>query len=150
MKLWRGEDYFLQIDSHHRFVRDWDMKLIELARRTGSPKLILSTYPAPFMPGEIEPTDGEVWHTKFDDFTADGIQSFVPAPVQALTEPTRPLRARFVAAGFLASEFGVFILKTLIPRVSFVIARISHTQLGSARQLNIDADRAVITARVRA
>jgi len=101
MKLWRGEDYFLQIDSHHRFVRDWDTKLIELACRTGSPKPILSTYPAPFVPGEIEPTDGAVWLMKFDHFTADGIPSFLPVPAQASTEPTRSLRARFVAAGFL-------------------------------------------------
>ena len=28
-QLWNGEEYYLQIDSHMRFVKDWDKKLID-------------------------------------------------------------------------------------------------------------------------
>jgi len=29
-ELWRGEDYFFQVDSHMRFVPGWDEKLIAM------------------------------------------------------------------------------------------------------------------------
>jgi Glycosyltransferase (GlcNAc) len=44
MKLWRGEQWFLQVDSHCRFAAGWDDKLIRMAGQTGSPKPVLSTY----------------------------------------------------------------------------------------------------------
>lgn len=51
MKLYRGETYFFQIDSHMRFVQDWDKKIIEeysLAQKLGNKKVILSCYPQPY------------------------------------------------------------------------------------------------------
>src|SRR5262245_39046834 len=33
MKLWDGEEFFLQLDSHHRFTDGWDARLLELAER---------------------------------------------------------------------------------------------------------------------
>ena len=33
--LYAGETYTLQLDSHHRFVADWDVKLMRLAERSG-------------------------------------------------------------------------------------------------------------------
>jgi hypothetical protein len=44
MRLWNGEDHFLQIDSRHRFAPHWDEKLIAGAEVTGSEKPILTTY----------------------------------------------------------------------------------------------------------
>ncbi len=39
-KLYAGEDYTLQIDSHHRFIKNWDTILIDLLEklRIKSPK----------------------------------------------------------------------------------------------------------------
>src|SRR4029077_19460085 len=34
MKLWDGEDFFLQLDSHHRFIDGWDAALLALAERS--------------------------------------------------------------------------------------------------------------------
>ena len=31
-KLWEGEEYTLQLDSHHRFLQDWDVELIEMMK----------------------------------------------------------------------------------------------------------------------
>lgn len=49
--LYRGEDYYLQIDSHMRFVDEWDLKLvamIEAYRLDGIPKPLISMYPATY------------------------------------------------------------------------------------------------------
>lgn len=46
--FYRNEDYYLQIDSHMRFVQDWDIKLIAMHRfyvRMGIPKPMISMYP---------------------------------------------------------------------------------------------------------
>ena len=44
--LWRGEEYFLQIDSHTTFQKDWDEKLITMLNQCDSSKPVLSAYPA--------------------------------------------------------------------------------------------------------
>ena len=47
--LWNGEEYYLQIDSHSTFIKDWDEKLInmikEIKNRQLSLKPVLSHYP---------------------------------------------------------------------------------------------------------
>lgn len=44
MQLFDGEDYYLQIDSHHRFVEGWDEKLLRHMDLTGSAKPILTAH----------------------------------------------------------------------------------------------------------
>jgi hypothetical protein len=46
--LWSGQEYFLQIDSHSKFVQDWDIKCISMMKRLnkrGIPKAVISHYP---------------------------------------------------------------------------------------------------------
>ena len=47
--LWNGEEYFLQIDSHSKFVKDWDEKCINMIKQIKdlglSKKPVLSHYP---------------------------------------------------------------------------------------------------------
>jgi len=46
-KLWRGENYFMQIDAHSNFRQGWDTTAIEMLKRTPSyPNSVLSAYPA--------------------------------------------------------------------------------------------------------
>jgi hypothetical protein len=100
MKQFGGEDWYLQLDSHHRFADDWDLALLELAGRTGSPKPVISTYVPPFDPatGVLE---GEPLQMNFDRFTADGIVLFRPGLIPDWRSRTGPVRARFVSAHFL-------------------------------------------------
>lgn len=48
-KLWGGEEFFLQIDSHMRFTLGWDEHLIrwlaDCEQRAEFGKAVLSTYP---------------------------------------------------------------------------------------------------------
>lgn len=63
-KLWSGERYYLQIDSHMRFRPNWDMYLIillEIIRRNESTKPVITTYPVGYqypnsVPLESRPT----------------------------------------------------------------------------------------------
>jgi [Skp1-protein]-hydroxyproline N-acetylglucosaminyltransferase len=46
--LYNNEDYYLQIDSHINFVKDWDIKLINMYKKLDEKKTndyIISTYP---------------------------------------------------------------------------------------------------------
>ena len=44
-KFYRGEEFYLQIDSHSEFVRDWDTKLIKMVRDAPAEKPVISAYP---------------------------------------------------------------------------------------------------------
>lgn len=59
MELYDGEDFFFQVDSHMRFAKGWDTKLIDMykwcIRDAGTYKVILSQFAAPYVAG----TDGE-------------------------------------------------------------------------------------------
>ena len=52
MEYFKDEDFFFQIDSHMRFAKDWDVKLLHMMKQAqddaGTHKIILSQYPAPY------------------------------------------------------------------------------------------------------
>ena len=49
-RLWGGETYYMQVDSHLRFAKSWDELLAEDLRLTTSfPRSVLSTYPPGFV-----------------------------------------------------------------------------------------------------
>lgn len=100
LNLWQGEDWILQIDSHCRFTRHWDEKLIAMAAQTGSPKPILTTYASPFVPGENEVLQNSPQLMALQGFTEEGIPHMKPMLIPDWHRRTAPVRARFVSAGF--------------------------------------------------
>jgi hypothetical protein len=52
MESYDGEAYFFQIDSHMRFAKNWDVRLMTMLdqtqERVGNEKIILSQFPAPY------------------------------------------------------------------------------------------------------
>jgi hypothetical protein len=54
MELYSGQEYFLQVDSHTRFVPGWDLLCIDQLSRakniSGHSRVMLSYFPAPFEP----------------------------------------------------------------------------------------------------
>jgi hypothetical protein len=99
MKLYRDEDWYLQLDSHHRFVQDWDVRLIEQAALTDSERPLLSTYAAAFTPGAEAAAPEQVTRMEFDCFTEEGAVLFRGGVIEHA--PARPVPARFVSAHFL-------------------------------------------------
>jgi hypothetical protein len=101
MKLWDGEDFYLQLDSHHRFVQDWDALLLAHADGSGATKPLLTTYAAPFDPAAAELEPGEPMQMDLDHFSEDGIPLFRPRAIAEWPTLRRPPRARFVSGHFL-------------------------------------------------
>lgn len=105
MRLWQDEDWYLQVDSHCRFAQGWDRKLLQAVVEAGSAKPILSTYGTAFTPaqtaGEREYLHDVPLQIGLQGFTREGLPQLKPSP---LAEPARsghPVRARFLAGGFL-------------------------------------------------
>ena len=101
MRLWQQERWFLQLDAHHRFVQDWDEKLLAQAAATGSGKPILTTYLGPFDPEDPSSFTAEPMRMEFDRFTEDGIVVFRPGVMPGWEQSSRPVRSRFLSAHFL-------------------------------------------------
>ncbi len=106
MRLWQGEQWFLQVDSHCRFIDGWDTKLIRMMSQTESAKPILSTYANGFTPladGEQgrEVLMGVPQRMAIETFTEQGMPVLKPLPIGDAASRKRPVTARFLAAGFL-------------------------------------------------
>ncbi len=98
--LYEGEDFLLQIDSHHRFAEHWDELLLKDIEYCEASKPVLSTYP-----GSYDPETGrcalkvpnKILVSRFDH---NGCIKRYPLGFKAKNN-RRPIPARFVAAGFL-------------------------------------------------
>lgn len=101
MKLWQGEAWFLQVDSHCRFKAGWDEYLVSTAHGLVSPKAVLSTYATAFMPGEREYLEEAPQQMALAGFTPEGIPHMKPLGMRDWQGLRQPRRARFLSAGFL-------------------------------------------------
>ena len=109
-----GEQYTLQLDSHHRFIEKWDAELInmlESLREKGHEKPLLTSYISSYNP-ENDP-DGRVnvpWLMNFDRFIPEGAVFFLPATIPGWESMTEPIPARFYSAHF-AFSLGSFVVE---------------------------------------
>lgn len=102
-QLYNDEDFTMQIDSHMRFVQEWDTKLINEWLECDDEKAVLSSYPPEYRYDgdreifiDIEPSMLVV--RSFDN-------GFIPVFKSHPVGPkiSRPLRANFVCGGFMFS-----------------------------------------------
>jgi len=99
-KLWKGEQYTLQIDSHHRFLQNWDEELISMMEMTGSSKPIITTYAGMYSPKENKLLNVEPYKMVPDKFTPSGTILFYPHAIPNWQTLTKPIPARFVSGHF--------------------------------------------------
>jgi len=70
-EMYNGEDFFFQIDSHMRFEKNWDVRLLTMLEKSKqqakTDKIILSQYPAPYKLF----TNGKVFYPKGDQYFWD-------------------------------------------------------------------------------
>jgi [Skp1-protein]-hydroxyproline N-acetylglucosaminyltransferase len=90
--LWNGEEFYLQIDSHTQFLKNWDEKLIALFRELKNDKGVLTHYPK----SKDDNSDLVPYMCK-SKYSGD-MFTFESA---LITKPTELLKAPFIAAGFL-------------------------------------------------
>jgi hypothetical protein len=101
MKLWDGEDFFFQIDSHHRFVQDWDVKLLDQAERSGATLPLLTTYAADFSPSAPLPETAAPTAMRYASFTREGVALFDKDYRPDWTAERGPVRASCLSAHLL-------------------------------------------------
>ena len=103
-QLYKGETYTLQIDSHMRFVKDWDdilIKMIKGLQKDGYKKPLLTGYVPSFDP-ENDPAGRaqDAWRMVFDRFIPEGAVFFLPETIPGWREMKKPVTARFYSAHF--------------------------------------------------
>lgn len=106
---YKNEKYTLQLDSHHRFIPQWDTVLIdhlELARSESEfGKPVLTAYVPSFDP-ENDPAGRvkEPWKMDFDRFIPEGAVFFLPATIDDWATRTVPMRARYYSGHFAFAD----------------------------------------------
>jgi hypothetical protein len=106
-QLYHDETYTLQLDSHHRFVENWDEVAIEMLEslRSKSKKPVLTGYVSSYDP-ENEP-NGRInipWKMDFDRFIPEGAVFFMPASIDDWKELSEPILARFYSGHFAFAD----------------------------------------------
>jgi len=99
-KLWKGEEYTLQLDSHHRFIQNWDEELIEMMKLTGSEKPIVGSYAGMYDPVGNKLLNMEPYMMVANHFTLGGTILFFPRAINGWESLTKPVPARFVSGHF--------------------------------------------------
>ena len=99
-----NEDYTLQIDSHHRFIENWDEECIQMIndlRSKGYKKPILTSYVPSYDP-DNDPAARvrEPWQMNFDRFIPEGAVFFLPGVIPNWRNLNEPVPARFYSAHF--------------------------------------------------
>lgn len=91
--FYNGEDYYLQIDSHMRFDKDWDIKLIALLniyKEIGFLKPLLTTYPPGYYyADDLTERFGSLYNTNCISFLENPSkfeQTYVPSQLAVNTD----------------------------------------------------------------
>lgn len=102
-RLLGDEDYILQLDSHHRFAKDWDETLIEMHQGLEAKgyKPILAAYLPLYTP--FNDPDGRVqepWQQQFACFYPHGTIFIRPGLLHGWQNMTEPPMSRFLSGHF--------------------------------------------------
>ena len=123
-KLWMGEQWYMQIDSHMTFLQDWDALSIEMLKAAPSEKPVISHYPPPHTANLGEKAKvaaprlcGPVFATS--DLEAqiirlDGSYNYDSVKLDV------PRFAPFVAAGFLVTSSDILREVLFDPFLSYI------------------------------
>lgn len=110
--LYDGEDYYLQLDSHHRFLEHWDDHLFDLLSlsKEQSKKSIIGTYGTTFWPKTNDPLKNEPYKINtFDAFGTDG--DIISRPVYIKNHESldsKIIKARLLSGHFIFTD-GLFV-----------------------------------------
>jgi len=103
-QYYRDEKYTLQLDSHHRFEKNWDETLINMVKqlqKKGHKKPLLTGYIPSFDPDNDPGARINIpWKMNFDRFIPEGAVFFLPASIDNFKELREPVHARFYSAHF--------------------------------------------------
>jgi hypothetical protein len=99
-----GETYTLQIDSHMRFEKNWDIEMIKMItdlQKKGNKKPLLTGYVSSFDPdNDPKARVKDPWRMTFDRFTPEGCVFFLPEVIPGWKDLKEPITSRFYSAHF--------------------------------------------------
>jgi Glycosyltransferase (GlcNAc) len=134
-KLWGGETYFLQTDSHLMFAEHWDEKYrLEVQAASSFPKAVLSSYPPGFPSNaERDPEHAKVQETPGARLCTCSTRLDDPNPIIRINTgvgysmhngelPPRPSQIPFIAGMFMKQQHAI--RRQLLPRL--VSLALSH------------------------
>lgn len=99
-KLWRGEEYLLNIDSHMRFVPGWDSRMIAILKACPGPKPVLTTYPPGYTPPDkLNPPSLPLLIAGY--FDEAGVLVNKSRALAIEDAPSQPMPTMLYAAGFV-------------------------------------------------
>lgn len=101
-----GEDYILQLDSHHRFVDGWDdlcIKLIDELKEQ-SEKPVLTAYLPSYDPDNSKNNVMTPWEMRFDRYLPQGPAMPKPETIDDYKDLKSPVRAYFLSGHFIFAE----------------------------------------------
>lgn len=103
-QLYDNEQYTLQLDSHHRFVKGWDTILIDMYNKLkikGYEKPLITTYLPSYNP-ENDPNERThiPWKIDLKEITKDRQVLFIPSNINNFSLLTEPIIAKFYSAHF--------------------------------------------------
>ena len=129
-RLWRGEEYHLAIDSHMRFVQNWDTLLLSLLASCPTQKAVLTSYPPPYELPDKLCDDKRPPLFVATSFDSDGMLRLSGRTLASSPLASVPLPTLFWAAGFnFASSKVLAYGCTRTHRYS----PLGHTQRGALR-----------------
>jgi hypothetical protein len=101
--LWRGEEFTLQIDSHMRFVADWDERMLAELAACPSQRPVLTIYPACYWPpDELQVHDpSQVVVQAVERFNPSGILQYTCHTASADVPRDSPFLSSGLAGGFV-------------------------------------------------
>ena len=106
--LYNNETYTLQLDSHHKFVKNWDTLLIDMyldLKKDGVDKPLITTYLPSYNPLN-DPQDRIMcpWSMKLDKVIENNILLFIPDYIMNHKELTKPIKGDFFSGHFAFSH----------------------------------------------
>jgi hypothetical protein len=103
-QLYSNEEYTLQLDSHHRFIENWDeecINMIKMLQDKGYKKPLLTGYIPSYEPDNDPDARINVpWKMNFDRFIPEGAVFFLPSTIDNWETLTEPIPSRFYSAHF--------------------------------------------------
>lgn len=100
--FYQGEKYYLQLDSHHRFLKDWDDILIKMINDLNCEKPLITGYCTVLDITKDQKLDNNPLKiVGFEDFHSDGNLMLKPHYIDGFKNLKSPIPARFVSGHFI-------------------------------------------------
>jgi hypothetical protein len=98
-KLWRGEEFFLQVDAHSFFIKDWDIKIVDMLHKMPSRNPVISHYPVSTVSQLSSAGVPWICNATFLDYL-NGLFSQTSYWYHPLRWGGKPNKTPFIGAGF--------------------------------------------------